>query len=237
MREVDRTRHVDVVLEGELGVRGRRSSPTAARPCSSRAPTSREAPEDSSALRASRGRILVTASSTVSPLSSGAEHAPVHQVEVESLLRHVLDERPLRHEVEDVGPADAEVGHEEQRGPDACAWTRTARAATCSCGRSPAAAWARPRAPWGSSPSRRSASCGGDCGWPPPASRASTSGDIAGISGIIVKSSSFMPPSYPAVTLRVNLHGQHACSSACSAGAILPGGGSEGAVEAPFDGT
>ena len=38
--EVDGPRHVDVVLEGKLRMRGRESTPTAARPCSSRAPTS-----------------------------------------------------------------------------------------------------------------------------------------------------------------------------------------------------
>jgi hypothetical protein len=42
--------------------------------------------------------------------------------------------------------------------------------------------------------------------------RASSSGDIAGISPIIVKSSSFMAPSYCVVTLRVNLREQ---SSGC----------------------
>src|SRR5439155_17776969 len=45
----------------------------------------------------------------------GAEHAPVEQVEIEALARHVLDEGAVRHEVEDVGPADAEVGHEQDR--------------------------------------------------------------------------------------------------------------------------
>src|SRR5262245_10185210 len=46
-----------------------------------------------------------------------SEHAPVQEVEVEALLRHVLDEAAARQEFEDVWAADAEVGDEEYRRP------------------------------------------------------------------------------------------------------------------------
>src|SRR5262249_92519 len=46
-----------------------------------------------------------------------SEHAPVQEVEVEALLRHVLDEATAREEIEDIGAADAEVGDEEYGRP------------------------------------------------------------------------------------------------------------------------
>jgi len=111
--EIDGPGHVDVVLQGELG--------RAAQPGQGQG-RAHAIPEHRDLLRARglerlpgharkdlgggvlEGEVIVL----------GAKDAPVDQEEIEAALGHVLDERALAHEIEDVGAADAEVGHEEE---------------------------------------------------------------------------------------------------------------------------
>src|SRR5437899_626003 len=115
LREVDRARHVDEVPDGDLGARrDERRRDGRAHAVAEHGELRRpRALED---LRGHLRQDLRHAVLDREVVVLGPEDAPVEQVEVESLARHVLDEAPAREEVEDVRPADPEVRDEQERG-------------------------------------------------------------------------------------------------------------------------
>src|SRR5205823_4082971 len=116
LREVDRARQVDVVLDRDLRVRGderRRHRRPHAVAEHAELPRVR-ALEDllRHARQDLRHAVLHGEVVVLRP-----EDAPVEQIEIESLPRHVLDEAATRKQVEDVWSADPEVRDEQDRGP------------------------------------------------------------------------------------------------------------------------
>ena len=113
--EVDRPRHVDEVLDGDLRVRGHERGGERR----AHAVAQHGEPRGPRRLERLRGHPRQDPGHAVlhrQPVVLRAERAPVQEVEVEPLRRHVLDKTPARKQVEDIRARDPEVWNEEQRG-------------------------------------------------------------------------------------------------------------------------